>query len=109
MTEPDRPPPLKRLDERLRAARQSQDRRADDGGAAGGGLGLGMRIAVEIVAAIAVGVGIGVLLDKWLGTQPLMLIVFLVLGAAAALRNVIRLAHRMEERQSARHGNDGGS
>ena len=44
------------------------------------------------MAALAVGVGIGWLLDRWLGTLPLFLLIFFFLGAAAGLLNVYRAA-----------------
>ena len=53
-------------------------------------MGAGMRIAVELVAAVLVGAAIGIALDKWLGTQPWLLILFFVLGCGAGLRNVYR-------------------
>lgn len=111
MTGPERPKPLKELDQRLRAARKGQTGKGQTerrGKPAGSGLGLGLRIATEIVAAIAVGVVIGILLDRWLGTQPLFLIVFFVLGSAAALRNVMRLAKEAEQHAS-RTGENGES
>jgi ATP synthase protein I len=42
-----------------------------------------------------VGGGIGWLLDRWLGTLPLFLLVFFVLGAVAGLLNVFRAAKQM--------------
>lgn len=56
-----------------------------------GGLGLGFRIATELVAAFAVGGGIGYLLDRWLGTAPWLMVVFLLLGATAGMLNVYRV------------------
>jgi ATP synthase protein I len=47
-------------------------------------VGLGTTVA----GCVAVGVGIGIALDAWLGTSPVLLIVGLVLGAAAAVAAV---------------------
>ena len=58
----------------------------------GSGLGFGLRIAVDLLAGLAIGVGLGLLLDHWLGTAPLMMVVFLFLGAAAGMLNVYRAA-----------------
>jgi len=63
------------------------------------GLGIGLRIASEIVAAIAVAVALGLMLDGLLGTKPLMLIVFLLLGSGAALTNVVRTGRELDRRQ----------
>src|SRR5262245_22499460 len=43
----------------------------------------GFRLSAELVAGVLVGAGIGWLLDRWLGTSPLGMIVFLLLGFAA--------------------------
>ncbi|MDX1424267.1 MAG: AtpZ/AtpI family protein [Kiloniellales bacterium] len=58
----------------------------------GSGLGFGLRIAVDLLAGLAIGVGLGLLLDEWLNTSPLMMVVFLFLGAAAGMLNVYRAA-----------------
>ena len=50
------------------------------------------RIATEIVSGVAVGGFIGWLLDNWLGTTPLLMIVLLFLGAGAGMMNIWRMA-----------------
>jgi len=65
------------------------------------GWGLGMRAGTEAAAAIGIGVLIGVLLDRWLGTGPILLLVFLAFGCAAALRNLMALLRRTQQDQSA--------
>ena len=66
----------------------------------------GLRIAVELVAAIAVGTGIGIVLDRWLGTSPLLLIVFFLIGTAAGFLNVYRTAQELDRRrrEERKHG-----
>jgi ATP synthase protein I len=54
-------------------------------------LGLGLRVGAELVAALLVGFAIGWGLDRWLGTRPVFLGVFLLIGGAAGMRNVWRL------------------
>jgi ATP synthase protein I len=97
MGKDDRPPSLDELGKRLRVAREHQGADRGKGDVTGGpggmsGLGWAFRIGVEMVSALAVGVGIGLLLDWWLGTGPLFLLVFFVLGAGAAFINVYRAA-----------------
>ncbi len=58
---------------------------------AGSAMSLGLRAGSEFVSAIIVGLGIGWALDRALGTNPAFLIVFFMLGVAAAVWNVIRL------------------
>jgi len=52
----------------------------------------GFRLSVELVAGVLVGAGIGWLLDWWLGISPWGMIVFLLLGFAAGVLNVMRAA-----------------
>jgi ATP synthase protein I len=62
----------------------------------GAALGQAMRIGIDLVVGIAAGGLIGWALDRWLGTAPWMMLVFLILGFAAGLMNVIRTARRMQ-------------
>jgi ATP synthase protein I len=55
-------------------------------------LGLAFRVAVELVSALVVGAIIGWSLDYWLDTRPWIMLVFVVLGGAAGVLNVYRLA-----------------
>jgi ATP synthase protein I len=60
---------------------------------AGSAMSLGLRAGSEFVSAVIVGLGIGWALDRVLGTNPAFLIVFFMLGVAAAVWNVIRLTN----------------
>ena len=57
-----------------------------------GAMSLGFRVLTEFVAGIVVGAVIGWQLDKWFGTSPILLIVFLTFGTAAGFWNVYRIA-----------------
>jgi ATP synthase protein I len=57
----------------------------------------GFRLSTELVAGVLVGAAIGWLLDKWLGISPWGLIVFLLLGFAAGVLNVMRAAGIVRE------------
>ena len=59
-------------------------------------LGRALTMGVHMVVGVVVGLILGVNLDEWLGTSPLLLIVFLLLGFGAGLRNVIRDAMRLQ-------------
>src|SRR5262249_18309117 len=50
----------------------------------------GFRLSTELVAGVLLGAGIGWLIDRWVGTTPLAMIVFLLLGFAAGVLNVMR-------------------
>jgi ATP synthase protein I len=54
-----------------------------------------MQVGAELLAAMVVGAGIGWLLDWWLATLPLFLLVFFFLGAGAGMFNVFRRATEM--------------
>jgi ATP synthase protein I len=82
---------LKRLGERLdHTSRPSETgtRQVTDTSA----FGRGFRLSSEMVGGVLVGAGLGWLLDRWLGTSPWGLIVFLLLGFAAGILNVMRAA-----------------
>ena len=55
-------------------------------------LARGFRLSTELVAGVLVGAFIGWALDRWLGISPWGMIVFLLLGFAAGVVNVIRAA-----------------
>ena len=52
----------------------------------------GFRLSTELVAGVLVGAMFGWLLDRWLGISPRGMIVFLLLGFAAGVINVMRAA-----------------
>jgi ATP synthase protein I len=61
-------------------------------------LARGFRLSTELVAGVLVGAAIGWLLDWWLGISPWGLIVFLLLGFAAGVLNVMRAAGVLPDR-----------
>ena len=102
MADPEKPSPLKGLGERIAERRDAHARRQrrTSSLASTSGLGLGLRIATELVSALAVGVAIGLILDTWLDTAPWLLITFFILGAAAAMTNLIRTAREADAAQA---------
>ena len=69
--------------------RSSEAPKAENMGQA---MSLGIRVMAEFVSGVAVGALLGWQLDKWLGTSPFLLIIFLSLGTAAGFWNVYRIA-----------------
>ena len=57
------------------------------------GLALASRVGLELVAATIIGAGLGYALDRWLGTEPWLVVVGVVLGAAAGFFAVYRLVN----------------
>jgi ATP synthase protein I len=84
---------LRRIDARLsdirseRAAEQSPPKGLMADGTA---MARGMKMVSEFIAGIAAGGLIGFLIDKMAGTQPFMLMIGLMFGFAAGLRNLYR-------------------
>ncbi len=77
-----------------------------DSRARGEALGHALRLGVELVAGVAVGGFIGWALDRWLGTAPFLMVVFLILGAVAGIMNVIRTAKAMQAKAAPPAGKD---
>jgi ATP synthase protein I len=55
-----------------------------------GSLGALSAVGIAFVLAVIMGFGVGYVLDRWLGTSPLFVIVFFFLGVAAGIVNVVR-------------------
>jgi ATP synthase protein I len=53
------------------------------------------RFSTELVVAIVFCTGLGWLLDRWLHTAPIFIVIMFVLGAAAGIRNVMRAAKEL--------------
>jgi ATP synthase protein I len=88
---------LHRLEEKIAAAQkqEAQEKTEASDAPAGSGLTRAIGLSAEVVVAVGAGVGIGIALDWLLGTSPLLLIVFFMLGFAAGVLNLIREARRI--------------
>jgi ATP synthase protein I len=71
-------------------ARPGQD--ASSPAPMGNAMGLAFRVLSEFVAAVIIGAFIGWWIDRASGTTPAFLVVFLLMGAAAGIWNVYRIA-----------------
>lgn len=80
------------LDAKLAARRQKADETGEKAVGGMSGMGYALRLSSEFIAAIAVGAAIGWVIDYYAGSTPWGLIVFLLLGFAAAVLNVLRSA-----------------
>lgn len=87
------------LEEALAAKRQATQKGDGSGNATGGspGFGQAIKLSSEFIAGVAVGVGLGWVIDNVAGTSPWGLIVFLLLGFAAGVLNVMRATGQIAE------------
>jgi len=90
---------LKALEIRLQAAR-ARGKQTVKPSSRSVVLGRAFRLVSELVIGLVVGGAIGWYLDRWLGTTPIMLLIFFVLGVAAGVLNVMRAAKSFEAEAS---------
>jgi len=86
---------LKRLGARLSQIKAGRPRESNPGAGATAdtsGYARGFRLSTELVGAVLFGAALGWVLDRWLGISPWGMIVFLLLGFAAGVLNVMRAA-----------------
>ncbi len=99
------------LDARIRAAKARQAPEVRQ--VATSALARGTRYAAELAVATVVGFGLGWFLDRQLGTEPWLAILFLMLGVAAGFRNLLRAVEQetraVEAEAAAAAREDGGS
>ncbi len=102
MTEKD-PDRLDELDARLKAARERADGPAksakDDAPGDSRMAATGARMSLELVVGIVVGLGLGWFIDRSLGTKPWFMIIFMFLGLAAGVANIVRMAKNLQRDQ----------
>ena len=69
-------------------------------------LGHGMQMALDLVLGPVFGAGIGWVLDRFLGTSPVLLIVFLCFGVAAGVVNLMRTYRQIMAESGGNIGKD---
>jgi len=90
---------LKALEARIEAAktaRQPKDHMEEHYSQAK----LAWRMVIELVAGLGIGFGIGYGLDALLGTGPVLMVVFLLLGFIAGVKTMIRSAKEIQEKMT---------
>ena len=86
---------LDRLDERIRQAQADEAVRTGQARpAADKNQQLGNRVLSYLIGGLVGGALIGWVLDRLLGTSPLLLITLLLLGVAGGFWNIIKLANQ---------------
>lgn len=91
---------LSQLEERIEKAKSAQapEPRADADYSQGE---LAWRMVVELVAGLLIGFGMGYGLDWLLGTLPIFLVLFTLLGLAAGVKTMLRSAQEIQEKRLA--------
>ncbi|TDX33189.1 AtpZ/AtpI family protein [Rhodovulum visakhapatnamense] len=67
---------------------------------------LAWRMVIELVSGLGIGFGIGFGIDSWLGTKPIFLVLFILLGLAAGIRVMLRTAQEVQGQQAAAAAED---
>jgi ATP synthase protein I len=91
---------LKRLEDRIAAAKASRAEQVPTGAAKYTQSSLAWRMVTELVAGMLLGLGLGWGLDSLLGTRPVFLVLFVLLGFAAGVRVMLRTAAEVREKRS---------
>lgn len=100
MTDHEKRPSLEDVEARLAVVRAQQEQKQATSArrrTSGAAQSVGFKIAAELVASILVGAGLGYLIDQWLETKPVFLVVMIFLGFAAALMNVYRILKGLDQ------------
>jgi ATP synthase protein I len=89
---------LAELDRRIKAAREAGEPEPRSGKEKYAAMSLGWRMVIELVLSVMIGAAMGWGLDRLLGSLPLFLIVFVMLGFAAGVRTMLRTATEMQSK-----------
>jgi ATP synthase protein I len=90
---------LKEISARLEIAKKKiKKKQIENDGSNVTAIGAGLKISTELVVSVVVGATIGFILDSWFDTKPLLIICFFVIGAIAGIRNVIKVAKKMQDK-----------
>jgi ATP synthase protein I len=83
------PEDLRALGRKIEEARREAPRPPPGAGS------IAFRFGTEFGVAVMFGAGLGWLLDRWLHTAPIFIVVMFLLGAAAGIRNVMQAAKEL--------------
>lgn len=70
------------------------------------GAQMAWRMVIELVAGLGIGFGIGYGLDLFLGTLPIFMVLFVMLGLAAGVKTMLRSAKEMQDKNMAETAKD---
>lgn len=81
--------------------RREPANRSSSGRVNGAAFAVAFRFAAELLVGVGIGGFIGWAIDRQLGTGPWLLVLFVMLGFAAGVTNVIRSAQEEQRKQQA--------
>ena len=87
---------LKRLEDRIAAAKAGREAKPSRHSGEFTQGSLAWRMVIELVVGMLLGLGIGLGLDALFGTRPVLLVVFALLGFAAGVRTMLRTADEVK-------------
>jgi len=85
---------LKRLEDRIAAARARREPKPVGHGDMTQG-SIAWRMVIELVVGMVLGLALGWGIDELLGTRPVFLVIFALLGFAAGVRTMLRTANEV--------------
>ncbi len=85
---------LDSLEQRLERAEAAEAKRTGRAPAADANEQLGNRVLSLLIGGLVGGTLIGWLLDRWLGTEPVLLITLMVLGSVGGFWSIIKMSTR---------------
>ncbi len=100
---------LKRLEDRIEAAKSAQSTPPSGTGAKYTQGSLAWRMVIELVVGMLLGLAIGMGLDSLFGTRPVFLVLFALLGFAAGVRTMMRTASEVRDKRAEGALLDGGA
>ncbi len=87
------------LNTRLNAAREANRPKQQGGLNEATTYGIATRLVAELIAGLLIGVLVGWYLDQFFGTKPWLMILFIIIGSAAGIMNVMRAAKQLVPKQ----------
>lgn len=101
MTDDDQKQQMAQLEERIAAARKPEEVKSHNDEHYSQAH-LAWRMVIELVVGLGIGFGVGYGLDHLLGTIPIFLILFTLLGMAAGIKTMMRSAGEIQKDTLAR-------
>ena len=104
MKNDDRLPSLDELQAKIDKIKKPEA--ADSRSSSRGDLSQAVRLIIDLSAGVAVGSIFGYMLDNWLNSLPLFMMIGLFLGVAAGVKNMMRSADLIDKKLNEQQKNE---